>query len=249
MPDYQQFLLWVLDVIFLLLRCHIYLSCNTPAFAIHYLRGYSLLLQAVFPFPTQFLVVSSRFSGSSKEHMMVSLIFTCEQVWNEIWAAHAGWFPPQSPTCASRPRSLWQALWNLLVSPVQVIFTLPKCREKKIKKKEKNISSSEGRTTSETALGTSGAARLENCFVTSSKQIHLSLSKAPLLPHGDNSTPEATKRNSKIPVKDTQLVRQLQKIHSASEGISHTQHLEPGLWKAAHGCLSTGSAGWLLPHR
>lgn len=110
----------------------------------------------------------------------------------------------------------------------QVIFTLPKCREKKIKKKEKNISSSEGRTTSETALGTSGAARLENCFVTSSKQIHLSLSKAPLLPHGDNSTPEATKRNSKIPVKDIQLMRQLQKIHSASEGISHTQHLEPG---------------------
>lgn len=137
MPDYQQFMLWVLDVIFLLLRCHIYLSCNTPAFAIHYLRGYSLLLQAVFPFPTQFLVVSSRFSGSSKEHMMVSLIFTCEQVWNEIWAAHAGWFPPQSPTCASRPRSLWQALWNLLVSPIQVIFTLPKCREKKIKKKKR----------------------------------------------------------------------------------------------------------------
>lgn len=76
--------------------------------------------------------------------------------------------------------------------------------------------------------------------MTSSKQIHLSLSKAPLLPHGDNSTPQS---GNEAEFKDTSEGRRAPETAtedplSISEGISHAQHLEPGLCKAAHGCVS-----------
>ena len=68
--------------------------------------------------------------------------------------------------------------------------------------------------------------------MTSSKQIHLSLSKAPLLPHGDNSTPQ---RGNEAEFKDTSEGRGAPETAtedplSISEGISHARPVQGSAW-------------------
>lgn len=106
-------------------------SCNTPAFAVHYLRGYSLLLQAVFPFPTvpgglQQIpgLLKGMYDGQFYPYLWTSLKWKHEMKMKYGPLVLTGSLH-KAPHVQPGP-SPSDKLWSLLVSPIQVISSCPK---------------------------------------------------------------------------------------------------------------------------
>lgn len=104
---------------------------NTPAFAVHYLRGYSLLLQAVFPFPTvsgglQQIpgLLKGTYDSQFYPYLWTSLKWKHEMKMKYGPLVLTGSLH-KAPHMQPGP-SPSDKLWSLLVSPIQVISSCPK---------------------------------------------------------------------------------------------------------------------------